>query len=164
MPFVLPLPTGSWKPLTIRLLKSLVLLVLIALFVLWRTQGGLVFACAMWVAAFFFMRVLPARLKKLTIGWLAVLFGMVCNATVTVANDGFMPVTGLPSGFKPLFPIWIPARSAAHLVVLADQHSLSYCSMGDLFIISGVLLWCVGPWLSGLLNRAQMRRASGRNC
>lgn len=167
MNLVLPYQPGSWKPLALRLVKWLALFVLIALLLLWRTHGGLVFACAMWVAAFLYMRVLPRRLKSLTVAWLAVLFGMLCNATVTVANDGFMPVRGFPSGFKPLFPIWIPARPANHLVVLADQHALSYCSIGDLFIISGVLLWCVGPWLVGLLARAQMRRSrlsSGRSC
>jgi len=161
MSFVSPYPPR--KPLAIRLLKWLALFVLIVLLLLWRTHGGLVFACAMWALAFFFMHVLPPRLKSLTVAWLAVLFGMLCNATVTVANDGFMPVRGFPSGFKPLFPIWIPTRPADHLVALADQHSLSYFSMGDMFIISGVLLWCVGPWLLGLL-RAQMRRPPGRNC
>ena len=143
------------KPLASRLLKCLTPFVLIAVLVLWRTRGGVLFACAMWVAAFLFMRAMPRRLKSLTVAWLAILFGMLCNATVTVANDGFMPVSGFPSRFKPLFPIWTPARPANHLLVLADQHSLLYYSIGDIFIISGALLWFVGPWLSRLFRRAK---------
>jgi hypothetical protein len=167
VPLVLPHQQGWWKRLTVRLLKCLKPLVLIALLLIWRTHGGLVLACAMWVMAFLYMRVLPPRLKSLTVAWLAVFFGMLCNATVTVANDGFMPVRGFPLGFKPLFPIWIPAGPADRLTVLADQHALSYYSIGDMFIISGVLLWCVGPSLLRLLTRAQMRRSQlspGRNC
>ena len=77
----------------------------------------------------------------LSVAWLAVLLGMLCNAMVTVANDGVMPVKGLPSGFKPLFPTWIPARPANHLVVLGDQQSLFFFSIGDVLITSGALLW-----------------------
>jgi hypothetical protein len=138
-------------------------LLLIALVLLWRTQGGLLFACAMWVLAFVYMRRLPQRLKGLPVAWFTVLLGMLCNAIVTVANDGFMPVTGLPSGFKPLFPSWIPARSASHLVALADQHSLFYFSIGDVLIISGASLWCLGPWL--LRSFPQVRTPTGEtNC
>ena len=128
-------------------MRKMVVVILIALLLLWRTQGGLVLACAMWVLAFLYMRVLPQRLKDHTVAWFAVLFGMVCNGTVTVANGGHMPVQGFPEGFKPLFPTWVPARPADHLLVLADQHSLSYYSLGDLFVLSGVLFWCVVLWL-----------------
>lgn len=139
------------------------LFVLIALLLLWRTQGGLLLACAMWVSAFLYMRRLPRRLKGLPVAWLAVLLGMLCNALVTVANDGFMPVKGLPSGFKPLFPTWVPARPASHLVVLGDQQTLFYFSIGDVLIISGALLWCVGPWL--LRSSARFRRRPAEaNC
>jgi len=139
------------------------LFALIALLFLWRTQGGLVFACAMWVLAFLYMLRLPPRLKGLPVAWLAVLLGMLCNALVTVANDGFMPVKGLPSDFKPLLPTWVPAQSANHLVVLADQRTLFYFSIGDVLIISGALLWCVGPWL--LRSSARFRRRPAEaNC
>jgi hypothetical protein len=103
---------------------------LIVLCLLWRTQGGLLFACAMWVLAFLYMRRLPPRLKGLPVAWLTVLLGMLCNAIVTVANGGYMPVAGLPSDVRPLFPTWIPARAANYLVILADQHYLFYFSMG----------------------------------
>ena len=128
-------------------MRKVVVVVLIALLLLWRTQGGLVPACAMWVLAFLFMRALPPRLKNHTVAWLAVRFGLVCNATVTVANGGYMPVQGFPADFKPLFPMWVPARPADHLLVLADRNLLSYYSFGDLFVIGGVLLWCVVLWL-----------------
>lgn len=132
---------------------------LIALLLLWRTQGGLLLACAMWVLAFLYMRNLPPRLKGLPVAWLAVLCGMACNAMVTVANGGFMPVEGFPSGFKPMFPTWIPARPANYLVILADQHYLFYFSIGDILIISGSLLWFVGPWLLRLFTQLRLRLA-----
>lgn len=135
------------------------LFALIAFLFLWRTQGGLLLAAAMWVLAFLFLQRLPPRLKGLPVAWLAVLLGMLCNALVTVANDGFMPVTGLPSGFRPLFPSWVPARPANHLVVLGDQHSLFYFSIGDVLIISGALLWVVGPLLLRAFARARMQPA-----
>lgn len=75
--------------------------------VLWRLHGGLALACAMWICAFVYMRGLPPRLKGLTVPWFSVLLGMVCNATVVVANDGFMPVVGLRPEVKPLLPSWI---------------------------------------------------------
>src|SRR4029434_3004104 len=97
---------------------------LIALLLLWRMHGGLLLACAMWVLAFLYMRRLPPRLKGLPVAWLAVLFGMLCNAIVTVANCVFMPFNGIPSGYKPLLPTWVPARSGNYLVILAYQHYL----------------------------------------
>jgi hypothetical protein len=138
----------------------MVAFLLIALLLLWRMHGGLLLACAMWVLAFLYMRRLPPRLKGLPVAWLAVLFGMFCNAIVTVANGGFMPVKGLPSGFRPLFPTWIPARPANYLVILADQHDLFYFSVGDVLIISGALLWFVGPRLLRSFTQWRMRRAN----
>lgn len=135
------------------------LFALIALLLLWRTHGGLLLASAMWVIAFLFLHRLPPRLKGLPVAWLAVLLGMLCNALVTVANDGVMPVTGLPAGFRPLFPTWVPARAANHLVVLGDQHSLFYFSIGDVLIMSGALLWIVGPRLLRAFTRSRMQPA-----
>ena len=140
---------------------QMVTVALIAFGVLWRAHGGLVLACAMWILAFVYMRSLPPRLKRLTVPWFSVLLGMVCNATVVVANDGFMPVVGLRPGLKPALPSWISEVHARHLLVLADQRSLSYCSIGDLLIISGVLLWCIGPRIVGLLARVRKRVATG---
>jgi len=137
-------------------------IVLIVLLLLWRTHGGVLLACAMWVLAFIYMRRLPPRLKGLPVAWLSVLCGMFCNAIVIVANGGFMPVNGIPSDTKPLFPTWVPARSANYLVFLADQHSLFYFSIGDVLIISGTLLWCVGPRLVRWLTQLRAQRAEPR--
>ena len=133
----------------------MIVILLIAFVLLWRIHGGVLLACAMWVLAFLYLLRLPPRLKGLPVAWHAVLLGMFCNALVTVANGGLMPLQGLPSGFKPLFPTWIPAGSAHSLVILADQHALFYFSIGDVFIISGALLWWLGPWLLRLVARLQ---------
>jgi len=133
----------------------MIVILLITFVLLWRIHGGVLLACAMWVLAFLYMLRLPSRLKGLAVAWHAVLLGMLCNALVTVANGGLMPVQGLPPGFKPLFPTWIPAGSEHSLVILADQQALFYFSIGDVFIISGALLWWLGPWLLRLVARLQ---------
>src|SRR5262249_25801159 len=134
---------------------------LIIVFLLWRLHGGLMLACAMWMLAFAYLRTLPSRLKGLIVPWLSVLLGMVCNALVIISNGGFMPVVGLRPAFKPLFPCWISQVSVreAHLTILADQRSLQYCSIGDVFIISGVLLWCIGPALLTLVRKLAVCRS-----
>ncbi len=114
---------------------------------LWRSHGGLALACAMWILSFLYMGSLPSRLKTQVVAWFSVFFGMLCNATVTVANGGTMPVAGLPASFRPWLPSWSPETSVHHLLLLTDQRSLNYFSVGDVFIISGVLLWGVG-WIA----------------
>ena len=59
-----------------------------------------------------------------------------------------------------LDPTWIPARPANYLVILADQHYLFYFSIGDVLIISGALLWFVGPRLLRSFTQLRMRRAN----
>jgi hypothetical protein len=114
---------------------------------LWRSHGGLALACTMWILAFLYMRSLPSRLKTHVVAWFSVFFGMLCNATVIIANGGTMPVAGLPASFRPWLPSWSPQTSVHHLLVLTDQSSLNYFSVGDVLIISGVLLWAVG-WVA----------------
>jgi hypothetical protein len=116
----------------------------------------------MWVVAFVYMQTLPPRLKGLPVAWVAVLAGMFCNAIVTVANGGFMPVNGLPSSYKPLLATWVPAGPAHYLGFLADQHSLFYFSIGDVLIISGALLWFLGPWLLRSWTRLRPQRVEAR--
>jgi hypothetical protein len=114
---------------------------------LWRSHGGLALACTMWILAFLYMRSLPSRLKTHTVAWFSVFLGLLCNAAVTIANGGIMPVAGLPTSFRPWLPSWCPEIPVHHLRVLADQRSLDYFSVGDVLIISGILLWGVG-WLA----------------
>lgn len=155
-----------------RRASQMITVALIISFILWRLHGGLALACVMWSLAFVYLGSLPERLKDLTVPWFSVLLGMVCNATVIIANGGFMPVVGLHRGFKPLLPTWIQELPAHHLTFLADQRSLQYCSIGDLFIISGVLLWSIGPRIARLLapsgetlaeHRKELAARTGRN-
>jgi hypothetical protein len=141
----------------------MIAILLVAFVVLWRIHGGVVLACAMWVLAFLYLLRLPPRLKGIPVAWHAVLFGILCNALVTVANGGFMPVQGLPADVKPLFRTWVPGHSAHSLMILADQHALFYFSIGDVFIISGALLWWFGPSLLRATARFRMQ-AVEENC
>jgi len=130
-----------------------VALVIIAL--LWRLHGGLALACAMWILAFFYLRSLPPRLKSLPVAWFSVLFGMVCNALVIISNGGLMPVVGVHRGLAPLLCSWTLQGSAHHFTILADQAALNYCSIGDVFVLSGAVLWCIGPSALVLLTNAR---------
>ena len=130
-----------------------VALIIIAL--LWRLHGGLALACAMWILAFFYLRSLPPRLKGLPVPWFSVLFGMVCNAVVTISNGGLMPVVGLRQACVPLLKIWILQLPDHHFTFLADQAVLNYCSIGDVFVISGAVLWCIGPSTLVLLTNVR---------
>ncbi|MGA7925820.1 MAG: hypothetical protein WCA20_07475 [Candidatus Sulfotelmatobacter sp.] len=119
--------------------------------VLWRSHGGLALSCTMWILAFLYMGSLPSRLKTHVVAWFSVFLGLLCNAAVTIANGGFMPVAGLPPSFRPWLPSWCPEIPVHHLLVLADQRSLDYFSVGDVLIISGILLWGVG-WLASCIG------------
>jgi hypothetical protein len=129
---------------------------------LWRLHGGLTLACLMWVLLFRYLRNLPPRLKDLPVPWFSVLIGMFCNAMVTIANGGFMPVVGLRQGFRPLLRTWVSQVPGHHLTILADQASLNYCSIGDVLVISGVVVWCIGPYLLAQMRRLAVAQANGR--
>jgi hypothetical protein len=129
---------------------------------LWRLHGGLTLACLMWILLFLYLRDLPPRLKALPVPWFSVLIGMFCNAMVTIANNGFMPVVGARRGFRPVLRTWVPQVSGHHLTTLADQPGLNYFSIGDVLVISGVVLWCVGPHLLAQMQRLAVAQANGR--
>ena len=70
-------------------------------------------------------------------GVLLVLCGLMMNGLVTVANDGTMPVVGMPSTVHPMSPLWRAATSKTRLPYLADQARLGMFSIGDLVMLLG---------------------------
>lgn len=88
---------------------------------------------------------------------LLMLLGLGLNATVTFANGNVMPVVGMPQGFKAASALWIPASKSHHLLLLADQSSLLYYSVGDIILRVGalILLLC---WLKKVLPHYYKRR------
>jgi hypothetical protein len=79
--------------------------------------------------------IVRARVK----GGLLVLLGITCNALVTSLNKGVMPSVGIPATFQPAAPIWNVSGKGQWLT-LADQAALYRFSIGDMFLIAGVLM------------------------
>jgi len=76
-------------------------------------------------------------------GGLFVLLGITSNALVTSLNKGVMPSVGIPSTFQPAAPIWNVSGKGQWLP-LADQAVLYRFSIGDIFLITGFLLFLIG--------------------
>ncbi len=73
-----------------------------------------------------------------------IIIGMLCNALVTLANDGKMPVINRAQA--PEDSIWILANETHQFLFLADTDVFFYCSLGDLFLLTGMLSMLFG-WL-----------------
>jgi hypothetical protein len=79
--------------------------------------------------------------QEIAIVALCVLFGMLSNTLVTLANGGIMPVVGSMAVGSP-FSVWIPATPQMHLLWLSDHTILLGCSIGDLLmVVPSFLLW-----------------------
>jgi hypothetical protein len=63
--------------------------------------------------------------------------GMLLNATVTIANSGWMPMIGMKEVGKTR---WRPAVNTDKLLVLADRTNWGGFSIGDFIIISSLLI------------------------
>jgi hypothetical protein len=64
------------------------------------------------------------------------LAGAAMNATVIIANGGYMPVVGLeePMG------AWRPADAGSHLLLLADRMAIGGFSPGDVVLMAALLV------------------------
>ena len=104
---------------------------------LWRTTANIAFCCLFWITtlAWVVRYIVRAKMK----GGLLVLLGITCNALVTSLNKGVMPSVGIPATFQPAAPIWNISGKGQWLT-LADQAALYRFSIGDMFLIAGVLI------------------------
>ena len=72
--------------------------------------------------------------------------GIVCNAAVTLANGGFMPVAvrrPMPAGARSL---WVQRGRGQHLLFLADNfgNNVIRFSVGDVLLFAGIIAGAVG--------------------
>jgi hypothetical protein len=104
---------------------------------LWRTTANMVFCYLFWITtlAWAVRYIIRAKVK----GGLFVLLGITCNALVTSLNKGVTPAVGIPATFQPAAPIWNVSGKGQWLT-LADQAALYRFSIGDMFLIAGVLM------------------------
>ena len=107
---------------------------------LWRMTANMAFCYLFWITtlAWVVRYILRAKVK----GGLFVLLGITCNALVTSLNKGVMPSVGIPATFQPAAPIWNVSGKGQWLT-LADQAALYRFSIGDMFLIAGVLMFLI---------------------
>ena len=121
------------------LLESLLALgAIVAARVIWQ-RGPNVFTCALfWIAAS----------AILVIGWtwtvyqLLLAAGIACNALVTLANGGFMPVASHRKLSGPARSVWVQRENARHLLFLGDNWGNRFVrfSIGDTLLAAGIAL------------------------
>lgn len=107
---------------------------------LWRTTANMTFCYLFWITtlAWVVRYIVRAKVK----GGLLVVLGITCNALVTSLNKGIMPSVGIPATFRPAAPIWSVSGKGQWLT-LADQAALYRFSVGDVFLIAGVLMFLI---------------------
>ena len=107
---------------------------------LWRTTGSMAFCYLFWITtlAWVVRYIIGAKAK----GGFFILLGITCNALVTALNKGVMPSVGISTTFQPAAPIWNVSGKGQWLM-LADQVALYRFSIGDIFLIAGVLMFLI---------------------
>jgi hypothetical protein len=108
--------------------------------ILWQVWPNLGTCALFWAVALFVHFRWPP--KGVGIGWrtfsVIAVPGILCNAAVTLANQGRMPVIGDAS----LISVWVKAgdNGHTHLLFLCDRYNLggvAIASVGDFFIFAG---------------------------
>ena len=72
--------------------------------------------------------------------------GIACNAAVTLANGGFMPVSTHWKGKGPARSLWVQRQSGQRLLFLADNFGNRFVrfSVGDVFLVIGIVISFLG--------------------
>ena len=72
--------------------------------------------------------------------------GMLFNASVTLANGGFMPVAAHRRLRKPARSLWVQRQSGHRLVFLGDNFGNRFIrfSVGDVLLVMGLALAFLG--------------------
>src|SRR5437870_11904797 len=72
--------------------------------------------------------------------------GIACNAAVTLANGGFMPVPTRWRRKGPARSLWVQRQSGQRLLSLADNFGNRFVrfSVGDVFLASGLIIALLG--------------------
>jgi len=96
-------------------------------------------------------------------GGLFVLMGITCNASVTLVNGGVMPSVGISPTFQPASTVWNVSGKGQWLL-LADQAALYRFSIGDMFLIAGLLIFLIGAVRFAHNNSRQSRKLTKVAC
>ncbi|MGA2647438.1 MAG: DUF5317 family protein [Candidatus Sulfotelmatobacter sp.] len=102
----------------------------------WKHTASLSMCWLFWLTVL----TIEMRIRQFNYGVVLLIVGTASNAFVTLLNDGVMPVVGMPATVQARFPIWHMAGAGNRMLILADQASLSYFSVGDLCMQAGCLV------------------------
>jgi hypothetical protein len=102
----------------------------------WKHTASLSMCWLFWLTVL----TIEMKIKQFNYGVVLLIVGTASNALVTLLNDGVMPVVGMPATVQARFPIWHMAGAGNRMLLLADQSSLSYFSVGDLCMQAGCLV------------------------
>jgi hypothetical protein len=102
----------------------------------WKHTASLSMCWLFWLTVL----TIEMRIRQFNYGVVLLIVGTASNALVTLLNDGVMPVVGMPATVQARFPIWHMAGAGNRMLILADQASLSYFSVGDLCMQAGCLV------------------------
>jgi hypothetical protein len=124
------------------LLYLLIIPALLAARILWTRKPGLLTCGLFWgsplVLVTLGFEVVPSQF--LLVG------GLACNALVTLANGGYMPVRAQWRQRGPARSLWVQRTSGQHLLFLADNFGNRWIrfSVGDVLIAAGIVLSIAG--------------------
>ena len=107
---------------------------------LWRTTASMAFCYLFWITTLVWIirYIVSAKVR----GGFLILLGITSNACVTLLNGGVMPAVGISPAFEPAAPIWNVSGQGQWLM-LADQAALWRFSIGDIFLIAGLLMFVI---------------------
>jgi len=143
------------KELTVKVYIKLACVLCIG--ALWRTTANMAFCYLFWITTLAWVVRYIIRAK--VTGGLFVLLGITCNALVTSLNKGVMPSVGIPTTFQPAAPVWNVSGKGQWLT-LADQAALYRFSIGDMFLIAGLLVFLIGTVVRMYSKNPHHRRSS----
>jgi len=117
----------------------LLVIALVLRFAYWQLSPSVISATIFWVFAiwggvFWILGEIWDEKPGWVVGRSISLCGAICNAVVTIANNGFMPVESLEDSYS----LWVTATNQHHLLFLSDR--FAGFSIGDFIIIGGLLV------------------------
>jgi hypothetical protein len=104
----------------------------------WQRKPGFGTCLAFWLTSFV---VLVLFQFEWTVSDFLLTAGILCNATVTLANGGFMPVAVRRPLDHRARSLWVQRRDGQRLLFLADNfgNDVVRFSIGDILLLAGIV-------------------------
>jgi len=110
--------------------------------ILWQRMPGLLPCALFWALS------VVVLVFAWPFGVSSILFGtgIFCNAAVTLANGGYMPVAAHRRVAGPARSLWVQRQTGQHLLFLADNFGNRFIrfSIGDVFLLAGIIVSFTG--------------------